>query len=66
MELADGMLFVKLVKPEGGLLWHNDRIGNKPEPALGCLGDFVVETVKGKIGNIGGEAVPIALCDPLL
>jgi hypothetical protein len=30
------------------------------------LGEFVVERAKGRMLNVDGEAVPIALCDLLL
>jgi hypothetical protein len=29
--LAEGMLFLELVKPEDDWWWCSDRIGNKPE-----------------------------------
>jgi hypothetical protein len=48
-------------------LWHNGRIGNKPESAPGyCLREFVVKRANGKMLNIDGEVVPIALCNLLL
>jgi hypothetical protein len=47
-------------------LWHNDRIASRPELAPGCLGEFVVEKVKGRMENIGDEVVSIVLCDSLL
>jgi hypothetical protein len=60
-------LFVELAKVGDGLLWHDDKIDNKPEVGLGyCLGEFVVERAKGRMENIDGEEVPIALCDFLL
>jgi hypothetical protein len=61
------MLFVELAKAGGGWLWHNGRIDNKQELVPGyCLGEFVVERAKGRMLNVDGEAVPIALCDLLL
>jgi hypothetical protein len=39
MGLAEGMIFMESAKAAGGLLWHNDRISNKPELGLGCLSD---------------------------
>jgi hypothetical protein len=50
----------------GGWLWHNDMIDSMPELIPGSLGEFVAERVNGRMENIGGEAVPIALCDSLL
>jgi hypothetical protein len=59
------ILFVELVKPVGGLLWCNDRIGNNPELGLGYLGGFGMGKVKGTIESIGGEVESIALCGSL-
>jgi hypothetical protein len=66
VELADGMLFVELMKAGGDWLWCSDMIDNKSEFALGCLGEFVAEKARGRIENIGYEPMPIALCDSLL
>jgi hypothetical protein len=68
VKLAEDKLFVELAKSQGGWLWCNDRIDNKPETILGCcLGGFVVE--KQRVGwgiLVYCEAVPVALCDLLL
>jgi hypothetical protein len=66
VELAEGMLFVELMKTGDDWLWHSDRTDNKPELFLGCLGEFVAEKVRGRTKNIGYEVMPIALCDSLL
>jgi hypothetical protein len=60
------MLFVELAEAGGGWLWHNDMIDSMPELIPVSLGEFVAERVNGRMQNIGGEAVPIALCDSLL
>jgi hypothetical protein len=60
------MLFMEPVKAVGDWLWHSDRIGNNLELARGCLGEFVVKRLKGRMENISGEAEPIALCGSLL
>jgi hypothetical protein len=60
------MLFVKLEKAGGGWLWHNDRIDNKSELFPGCCLGELADRVKGRMGNIDGVVVPIALCDLLL
>jgi hypothetical protein len=60
VELVEDMLFVELVKAEGGWLWHCGRIGNRLEAASGYwLSGFVVEKSKGMMENI-------ALCNSLL
>jgi hypothetical protein len=59
------MLFMELVKAGGDWLWHNDRIGSRPELAPDCLDEFVVERAKGMTKNIGNEVEPTALCDSL-
>jgi hypothetical protein len=66
MLLAEGMLFVELVKVMNDWLWHSDRIGNKPDLGLSCLGKFVVERAKRKMGSPGYDVRAIALCDSLL
>jgi hypothetical protein len=66
VEPAEGMLFMEPVKAVGDWLWHSDRIGNNLELARGCLGEFVVKRLKGRMENISGEAKPIALCGSLL
>jgi hypothetical protein len=66
VEPAEGMLFMEPVKAVGDWLWHSDRIGNNLELAHGCLGEFVVKRLKGRMENISGEAEPIALCGSLL
>jgi hypothetical protein len=59
VELAVGKLFAESEKAEGGWLWLSDRIDNRTEVVLGyCLGEFVVERVKGRMGSIAGEVVP--------
>jgi hypothetical protein len=63
VELIEGMSFVGLAKAGGDWLWHSDRIDNRLEVALGCMGEFVVERAKDRMENIGDEAEPIALCD---
>jgi hypothetical protein len=60
------MFFVELVKVEGDWLWCSDRIGCKPEHVPGCMDEFVVKKVKGRMGSIGGEMVPTTLCGSLL
>jgi hypothetical protein len=63
VELAQGMLFVELVKDGGGWLWCNDRVDNKLKLVLGYwLGGFMLERGKSRKGSIGGEVVPIARC----
>jgi hypothetical protein len=65
MKLVKGMLFVELAKAGGDWLWHSDRTNNRPDVALGCLGEFVVERANGRTENIGDDLEPIALCDLL-
>jgi hypothetical protein len=61
--MVKGMLFVVLMKVEGGWLWRNDRIDHRTEVVLRyCLDEFVEEKVKGTTGNMAGEMVAIALC----
>jgi hypothetical protein len=63
MVVAKGRLFVELVKVGGGWLWRSDMVDSRMEVVLGyCLGDFFKERAKGKVGNMAGEVVPIALC----
>jgi hypothetical protein len=62
VELAEGMLFVELVKAMGGWWWHSGRIDNKPEFSPGYFSGLVAERAKGRIENIGGEAEPTTLC----
>jgi hypothetical protein len=52
---------VELAKAGDGWLWHSDRIGNKLELGLGCLGKFVVGRAKGTLESTGYGAMPIAL-----
>jgi hypothetical protein len=61
--LVEGMLFVELVKAEGGWLWRIGRIGNKSELGLVCFAKLVVERAKGRMENTDCEVVANALCD---
>jgi hypothetical protein len=65
VELTEDKLFVEPTKAVGDWLWYSGRIGNKPELALGCLGEFVAERVNGRMVSIGGEAEPTTLCGSL-
>jgi hypothetical protein len=56
---------VEPTKAVGDWLWYSGRIGNKPELALGCLGEFVAERANGRMVSIGGEAEPTTLCGSL-
>jgi hypothetical protein len=38
-------------------------IGNKLRLGLGCFGQLVVGSVKGKVENIAGAGEPIPWCD---
>jgi hypothetical protein len=64
--MAEGRLFVGLMKDGGGWLWHNDKIDNRTEAILSyCLGGFV-KRAKGTMVNIVDGEVPTARCGSLL
>jgi hypothetical protein len=60
MALAEGMLFVKLVKVEGDWLWRSGMIGNMPKVGFGYFGRLGLESAEGRMGNIAGDVEPIA------
>jgi hypothetical protein len=63
VELAEGVLFVELVKVEDGWLWHSGMISSMPEIGFGYLYKPVVKKSKDKMGDIIGGEEPIAWCD---
>jgi hypothetical protein len=54
------MLFVKLAKVEDDWLWRSGMIGNMPEAGFGYFGRLGLENAEGRMGNIVGDAEPIA------
>jgi hypothetical protein len=60
--LARGKLFVELMKDVGGWLWHNGKIGNKPELGFDYFGGLVAKKTRGMMESIDDGAGPIALC----
>jgi hypothetical protein len=66
VELAKGMLSVRLAKVEGGWLWRSGMIGSMLEVELGCFGVFEVEKVRDRMVSIAGGWEPTAWCGLLL
>jgi hypothetical protein len=66
MALAEGMLSVELAKVEGDWLWRSGMTGNMLEIGFGCFGRLGLESAEGGMGNIAGDAEPIAWCGWLL
>jgi hypothetical protein len=64
--LVEGMLFLELLGVVDGWLRRSDRIGNKLELGLSCLGKFVMDRAKGRMESTGYEAMPIVSCGSLL
>jgi hypothetical protein len=60
--LAECILSVELVKVEDDWLWHSDMTGNMPEVGFGYFGRFGLKNAEGRMGNIAGDAEPIAWC----
>jgi hypothetical protein len=60
--LAEGTLFMDLVKVADSWLWHSDMIGSKPELEISCFGELAVEKAKDRMENIVGGGEPIAWC----
>jgi hypothetical protein len=60
--LAESMLSVELVKVEGDWLWCSGMTGNIPEVGIGYFGRLGLESAEGIMGNIAGDAEPIAWC----
>jgi hypothetical protein len=60
--LAEGMLSVKPAKVEDDWLWCSGMIGNMLEVGFGYFGRLGLENAKGRMGNIAGDAEPIAWC----
>jgi hypothetical protein len=54
VELAKGMLYVRLAKVEGGWLWRSGMIGSMLEVELGCFGVLEVEKVRDRMVSIAG------------
>jgi hypothetical protein len=54
------MLFVELVKVEDDWLWRSGMTGNMPEVGFGYFGRLELENAEGRMGNIAGDAEPIA------
>jgi hypothetical protein len=50
--LVGDRLFVGLAKFEDDWLWHNGRVGSRPEFVCGCFGICVVEKMKDRMGSI--------------
>jgi hypothetical protein len=65
MVLAEGILFVKLMKVDDDWLWHSGRTGSKPELEFGYFGKLAMESAEGMMENTGYETVGNALCGPL-
>jgi hypothetical protein len=60
--LAEGMLSVGMTKVEDDWLWRSGKIGNMPEVGFGYFGRLGLENTEGRMGNIAGDAEPIAWC----
>jgi hypothetical protein len=43
-------------------VWCSGKTGNIPEVGFGYFGRLGLENVKGRMGNITGDAEPIAWC----
>jgi hypothetical protein len=44
----------------GGWLWCNGIIGNMLEIGFGNFGMLVLDNAEGRMGNVAGDAEPIA------
>jgi hypothetical protein len=60
--LAEGMLSIELVKVEDDWLGHSGMTSNMPKVGFGYFGRLGLENAEGGMGNIAGDAEPIAWC----